>query len=313
MPFKRLPTLAAETVVLDSAPNQTLVSERLNAKDSATVSHGVSSHSGGEVKQRGEDPRRWLMIGLAFLATLINYLDRQTLAVAAPMLREQFGMSNVDYSRVVFAFMLALVSLAMVGHTGTSAKLLAMPADNFPKSSIVSVYGLASMGSGFGGMVFSLLTGWLVDHYSYVPVFVGYDDCRFARLRAMRLTEFWERAERGWTWRENKRPLPQIASIPPESRSGGSRRGEPICPNGMAIHPRHSNCKATDEVRPSRWRIHFDAPCRWCRVNSSVGPLPVERNSDVSHPISRYRLLVAHAFRWQRLVAGSGSASECGR
>src|SRR5438128_1836879 len=50
---------------------------------------------------------RWLMIGLAFLATFINYLDRQTLSVAAPVLREQFHMTNVAYARVVFAFMLA--------------------------------------------------------------------------------------------------------------------------------------------------------------------------------------------------------------
>jgi len=27
------------------------------------------------------------------------------------------------------------------------------------------------MGSGFGGMMFSLLTGWLVDHYSFKPAF----------------------------------------------------------------------------------------------------------------------------------------------
>ena len=30
------------------------------------------------------------------------------------------------------------------------------------------------MGSGFGGMVFVLVTGWLVDRYSYAPVFVGF-------------------------------------------------------------------------------------------------------------------------------------------
>ena len=47
------------------------------------------------------------MISLVFAATVINYLDRQTLSVAAPVLREQFHMSNVAYSRVVFAFMLA--------------------------------------------------------------------------------------------------------------------------------------------------------------------------------------------------------------
>ena len=44
----------------------------------------------------------------------------------------------------------------------------------FPKNAVGSVYGLASMGSGFGGMVFTLITGWVVDHYSYTPVFFGF-------------------------------------------------------------------------------------------------------------------------------------------
>jgi MFS family permease len=47
------------------------------------------------------------MIAMVFPATVINYLDRQTLSVAAPVLTEQFDMSNVEYSRVVSAFMLA--------------------------------------------------------------------------------------------------------------------------------------------------------------------------------------------------------------
>ena len=33
---------------------------------------------------------RWVMIGFAFAATVINYLDRQTLSVVAPALREEF-------------------------------------------------------------------------------------------------------------------------------------------------------------------------------------------------------------------------------
>ena len=51
--------------------------------------------------------RRWFMIALVFLATMINYLDRQTLSVAAPVLREQFHMSNSAYAEVLFVFMLA--------------------------------------------------------------------------------------------------------------------------------------------------------------------------------------------------------------
>jgi ACS family hexuronate transporter-like MFS transporter len=66
------------------------------------------------------------------------------------------------------------VSLAMTGYTGSLANMLAFPADVFAPNEVSSVYGLASMGSGFGGMVFSLATGWVVDHYSYLPVFVGF-------------------------------------------------------------------------------------------------------------------------------------------
>ncbi|HYM13256.1 MAG TPA: MFS transporter [Bryobacterales bacterium] len=69
---------------------------------------------------------------------------------------------------------IALVSLAMLGYTGSLANMLAFPADVFPKSILGSIWGLASMGSGFGGMVFTLLTGWAIDHYSYVPVFIGF-------------------------------------------------------------------------------------------------------------------------------------------
>jgi ACS family hexuronate transporter-like MFS transporter len=69
---------------------------------------------------------------------------------------------------------IAFVSLAMMGYTGSTANMLAMPADVLPHEVSASVYGIASMGSGFGGMVFSLLTGWVIDHASYVPVFAGF-------------------------------------------------------------------------------------------------------------------------------------------
>ncbi len=69
---------------------------------------------------------------------------------------------------------IALISTATLGYTGALANMLAMPADRFPKNTVGSVWGIASMGAGFGGMVFSLATGWVVDHYSYVPVFVGF-------------------------------------------------------------------------------------------------------------------------------------------
>src|SRR3979490_1727953 len=64
------------------------------------------------------------MIALVFFATVINYLDRQTRSLAAPVLREQFHMSNQGYSRVVFAFLLAYtisngLSGAVIDRLGT--------------------------------------------------------------------------------------------------------------------------------------------------------------------------------------------------
>ncbi len=66
---------------------------------------------------------------------------------------------------------IALISTATFGYSGALANVLALPRDVYPKNAVASIWGLASMGSGFGGMVFSLVTGWLVDHYSFRPVF----------------------------------------------------------------------------------------------------------------------------------------------
>lgn len=71
-------------------------------------------------------------------------------------------------------FAVALISLAMFGYTAVSANLLAFPADVYPKNVVASIWGLAGMGSGLGGMLFVLLTGWLVDRYSFRPVFIGF-------------------------------------------------------------------------------------------------------------------------------------------
>ena len=36
---------------------------------------------------------RWYVCGLLFLATVLNYLDRQTMALCAPLLTAEFGLS----------------------------------------------------------------------------------------------------------------------------------------------------------------------------------------------------------------------------
>jgi ACS family hexuronate transporter-like MFS transporter len=59
--------------------------------------------------------RAWLLCGLLFCATALSFLDRQVLSVMAPTLTAELGMSNTDYSRVVFAFVLSYTVMFALG------------------------------------------------------------------------------------------------------------------------------------------------------------------------------------------------------
>ena len=50
---------------------------------------------------------RWVICALLFIATTINYVDRQVVALLAPTLSGLFHWSDVDYSYIVFNFTLA--------------------------------------------------------------------------------------------------------------------------------------------------------------------------------------------------------------
>jgi MFS transporter, ACS family, aldohexuronate transporter len=50
---------------------------------------------------------RWYIGGLLFLSTVINYIDRQTLNVLAPMLKGEFRWTNSDFALIVIAFRVA--------------------------------------------------------------------------------------------------------------------------------------------------------------------------------------------------------------
>jgi ACS family hexuronate transporter-like MFS transporter len=50
---------------------------------------------------------RWVMIGLVFLATVINYLDRLTISVLAPVITRDLGLSNLQFAQIGTWFLLA--------------------------------------------------------------------------------------------------------------------------------------------------------------------------------------------------------------
>ncbi len=54
---------------------------------------------------------RWWVVGLLFLATVINYVDRQTLSILSTTLRKELHLTDKDYANCVSAF---LVSYAVM-------------------------------------------------------------------------------------------------------------------------------------------------------------------------------------------------------
>jgi ACS family hexuronate transporter-like MFS transporter len=66
---------------------------------------------------------------------------------------------------------IALIALAMFAIQFKQAALFTLPADLYPSSDVATVWGLAGAAGSFGGMAFTPLVGWLVQHVSYAPVF----------------------------------------------------------------------------------------------------------------------------------------------
>jgi len=57
---------------------------------------------------------RWWIGGLLFASTVINYIDRQTLSVLAPRLKDEFHWTNSDFALIVIAFRVAYAVMQTV-------------------------------------------------------------------------------------------------------------------------------------------------------------------------------------------------------
>ncbi len=99
-----------------------------------------------------------MVMALLFAATAVNYLDRQALSVVAPLLEKQISLSSIDYSHVIFVFLLGYtISQALTGRlidkTGTRLGMLLCVAT----WSVVSIlHGLATSVLGFAILRFLL-------------------------------------------------------------------------------------------------------------------------------------------------------------
>ncbi|EZP55794.1 MULTISPECIES: MFS transporter [Sphingomonas] len=93
-------------------------------------------------------PLRWRLIALVTLGTILNYLARSTLSVAAPQLKTEFGMTTEDYSWVVLAFQASYTVMQTVA--GSVLDLLGTRLGFF----------LFAVGWALANMAHALATGW---------------------------------------------------------------------------------------------------------------------------------------------------------
>ncbi len=57
---------------------------------------------------------RWRIAALLFCATVINYIDRQTLSVLASEITAELGISDLEYSQIVQAFLICYAGMYIV-------------------------------------------------------------------------------------------------------------------------------------------------------------------------------------------------------
>lgn len=108
--------------------------------------------------------------------------------VAAWLLRRGMKVKSARWSTLLFGSSLCLVSIlipltgsvlvaitmisiVLLGHTFLSANMFASISDVFPNSAVARVTGLTGVANGLSGILFPILTGVIVDRFSYGPVF----------------------------------------------------------------------------------------------------------------------------------------------
>src|SRR5271169_3063745 len=76
----------------------------------------ITSHANGNMQYDWRQMRtRWVIVGLLFFATTINYLDRAILGVILPEIREKFHFGLPIYGTIQMVFQLAYAGGSLLG------------------------------------------------------------------------------------------------------------------------------------------------------------------------------------------------------
>src|SRR2546430_16374146 len=94
---------------------------------------------------------RWVIVGLVFLVTLINYVDRLTISVLAPVITKDLGLTNFEFGTIATWFLLAYtVSQALSG------RLYDRIGTRLGFTASVAIWSLAAMATATARSFFSL-------------------------------------------------------------------------------------------------------------------------------------------------------------
>jgi ACS family hexuronate transporter-like MFS transporter len=109
----------------------------------------------------------WLSSFLMQKKLSLDMSRKICLFIPAAMMPASLFISNAPLSLAIVFF-----SMAMFAHQFWSTIVQTLPADICDSSIVGSVAGLMGAVGSFGGMLFSLLAGYLVTKHGYAPVFL---------------------------------------------------------------------------------------------------------------------------------------------
>lgn len=58
---------------------------------------------------------RWVILGMLFASTFLNYFDRQTLSVLKPTIKAELGLDDNGYANIVSAFLVTYMIAYTLG------------------------------------------------------------------------------------------------------------------------------------------------------------------------------------------------------
>jgi ACS family hexuronate transporter-like MFS transporter len=124
----------------------------------ASIGSVFGGYSSGFLVRRGWDPMRarttimWFAAGIVLATGMTTGVVLNTASVATTI---------------------ALLGLATFFIQAFFANIFSLPADLFPPEKVASVFGLNTMAGGLGGFFCVQAAGYMVERFSYVPVFFG--------------------------------------------------------------------------------------------------------------------------------------------